>query len=163
MKVGGIQRETKSVISISLEDPDGGPLAPARPGQYLTLRLQPDIQARSLLRNYSLSGQPGAEIVPPPPISASIGAVKRHGHNVSVTVRISPNHATVTATASRRGCRRVLLRSAQTAPGTTVFTATLHPGRWTITVHIHAEPGYTARKPVTRTVQIPSSRHRPTE
>jgi ferredoxin-NADP reductase len=35
------------------------PLPAARPGQYLTLRIQPD-QARSVLRSYSLSGPPGA-------------------------------------------------------------------------------------------------------
>ena len=36
-------------------------LTPApRPGQYLTVRLQPDAQQRSLLRNYSLSGPPDA-------------------------------------------------------------------------------------------------------
>jgi MOSC domain-containing protein YiiM len=51
LKVTGIERESNSVISISLEDPDGGPLPPARPGQYVTLRLQPDKQARSVLRN----------------------------------------------------------------------------------------------------------------
>ena len=61
LKVAGIKRETNSVISISLEDPDGGPLPPARPGQYITLRLQPDKQERSVLRNYSLSGQPSAD------------------------------------------------------------------------------------------------------
>ena len=61
LKVTGIERESNSVISISLEDPDGGPLPPARPGQYVTLRLQPDKQERSVLRNYSLSGQPGAD------------------------------------------------------------------------------------------------------
>ena len=48
------------VISIRLEDPDGEPLPAARPGQYLTLRIQPDDQERSVLRNYSLSGPPGA-------------------------------------------------------------------------------------------------------
>ena len=61
LKATGIERESTSVISISLEDPDGGPLPRARPGQYLTLRLQPDKQDRSVLRNYSLSGQPGAD------------------------------------------------------------------------------------------------------
>jgi ferredoxin-NADP reductase/MOSC domain-containing protein YiiM/ferredoxin len=61
LKVTRIQRECSSVISITLEDPDGARLPPARPGQYLTVRLQPDEQARSLLRNYSLSGQPGAD------------------------------------------------------------------------------------------------------
>jgi ferredoxin-NADP reductase/MOSC domain-containing protein YiiM/ferredoxin len=61
LNVIGIERESDSVISISLADPDGGPLPAARPGQYLTVRLQPDKQARSVLRTYSLSGQPGAD------------------------------------------------------------------------------------------------------
>lgn len=61
LKVTGIDRESSSVVSIKLEDPDGEPLPPARPGQYLTVRLKPDKQDASVLRNYSLSGQPGAE------------------------------------------------------------------------------------------------------
>jgi ferredoxin-NADP reductase/MOSC domain-containing protein YiiM len=60
LTVTGMQRESDSVIDIRLEDPDGGPLPPARPGQYLTVRLQPDGQERSVLRNYSLSGPPDA-------------------------------------------------------------------------------------------------------
>jgi ferredoxin-NADP reductase len=48
------------VISIRFEDPVGAPLPAARPGQYLTLRIQPDEAARSVLRNYSLSGPPDA-------------------------------------------------------------------------------------------------------
>ncbi len=60
LKISGIERESDTVISISLEDPDGRPLPPARPGQYLTVRVQPDTHERSLLRNYSLSGPPGA-------------------------------------------------------------------------------------------------------
>ena len=58
LTVTGIERESDSVISIRLEDPDGDPLPAARPGQYLTLRLEPDGQERSVLRNYSLSGPP---------------------------------------------------------------------------------------------------------
>src|SRR5262249_3026088 len=49
-----------SVISIRFEDREGEPLPAARPGQYLTLRIQPDDAARPLLRNYSLSGPPDA-------------------------------------------------------------------------------------------------------
>ena len=60
LTVTAITRESESVISIRLEDPKGAPLPPARPGQYLTLRLQPDKQHRSVLRNYSLSGPPDA-------------------------------------------------------------------------------------------------------
>jgi len=48
------------VISIRLEDPVGAPLPSARPGQYLTLRVQPHRRGRSVLRNYSLSGPPEA-------------------------------------------------------------------------------------------------------
>jgi ferredoxin-NADP reductase/MOSC domain-containing protein YiiM len=60
LSVTGITREANSVISIRLEDPGGAQLPPARPGQYLTLRVQPDKQQRSVLRNYSLSGPPDA-------------------------------------------------------------------------------------------------------
>src|SRR5947208_1849397 len=60
LTVTGIERESDSVISIRLDDADGAPLPPARPGQYLTLRLQPDNKQRSVLRNYSLSGAPDA-------------------------------------------------------------------------------------------------------
>jgi ferredoxin-NADP reductase/MOSC domain-containing protein YiiM len=58
--VTAITRESESVISIRLDDPRGAPLPAARPGQYLTLRVQPDKQQRSVLRNYSLSGLPDA-------------------------------------------------------------------------------------------------------
>ncbi|MBV9942122.1 MAG: MOSC domain-containing protein, partial [Solirubrobacterales bacterium] len=60
LAVAAITRESDSVISIRLEDPNGELLPAARPGQYLTLRVQPDTHQRSLLRNYSLSGPPGA-------------------------------------------------------------------------------------------------------
>jgi ferredoxin-NADP reductase/MOSC domain-containing protein YiiM/ferredoxin len=61
LTVTAIERENDSVISIRLEDPDGAPLPPARPGQYLTLRLRPEKEQMSVLRNYSLSGPPGAD------------------------------------------------------------------------------------------------------
>jgi ferredoxin-NADP reductase/MOSC domain-containing protein YiiM/ferredoxin len=59
LTVTAITREADTVISIRLEDPDGAPLPAARPGQYLTVRVQPDARERPLLRNYSLSGRPG--------------------------------------------------------------------------------------------------------
>ena len=58
LAVAGIEQESSSVISIRLEDPDGGALPAALPGQYLTLRIQPGDERRSVLRNYSLSGPP---------------------------------------------------------------------------------------------------------
>jgi ferredoxin-NADP reductase/MOSC domain-containing protein YiiM/ferredoxin len=57
LTVTAIERESDSVISIRFDSPDGTPLPAARPGQYLTLRIQPDGEA-SLLRNYSLCGLP---------------------------------------------------------------------------------------------------------
>jgi ferredoxin-NADP reductase/MOSC domain-containing protein YiiM/ferredoxin len=61
LAVTAVARESDSVISICLEDPTGSPLPAARPGQYLTLRVQPDQRQRTVLRNYSLSGPPGAD------------------------------------------------------------------------------------------------------
>jgi ferredoxin-NADP reductase/MOSC domain-containing protein YiiM/ferredoxin len=58
LAVTAITGECDGVISIRLEDPGGAPLPAARPGQYLTLRVQRDADERSLLRNYSLSGPP---------------------------------------------------------------------------------------------------------
>ncbi len=60
LTVTAITRESDSAISIRLEAPDGDPLPAARPGQFLTLRVQPDEGQRALLRNYSLSGPPRA-------------------------------------------------------------------------------------------------------
>ena len=60
LTVTAIKPESDSVISIRLEDPDGAALPAARPGQYLTLRIQPDNGEKSVLRNYSLSGAPDA-------------------------------------------------------------------------------------------------------
>jgi ferredoxin-NADP reductase/MOSC domain-containing protein YiiM len=58
LTVAAIERESDDVISIRLEDPGGAALPAARPGQYLTVRIQPE--GRSVLRNYSMSGPPGA-------------------------------------------------------------------------------------------------------
>jgi ferredoxin-NADP reductase/MOSC domain-containing protein YiiM len=60
LAVDAIDRESDSVASIRLEDPEGTALPAALPGQYLTLRIKPDDGQRAVLRNYSLSGPPGA-------------------------------------------------------------------------------------------------------
>ncbi len=60
LNITAITPESDSVISIRVEDPEGAALSAARPVQYLTVRIQPDTQQRSLLRNYSLSGLPDA-------------------------------------------------------------------------------------------------------
>ena len=61
LAVSRIDRESDSVVSIHLADPQGASVPGALPGQYLTLRLQTEPGARPLLRNYSLSGRPGAD------------------------------------------------------------------------------------------------------
>lgn len=60
LEVTAVERESDDVISLRLEDPDRRPLPPPRAGQYLTVRLEPDRHERSVLRNYSMSGEPGA-------------------------------------------------------------------------------------------------------
>src|SRR4051794_2653791 len=60
LTVAGIERESDSVISVRLEDPGGAALPAAGPGQYLTVRIRPEDGQRSVLRNYSMSGPPGA-------------------------------------------------------------------------------------------------------
>lgn len=99
--------------------------------------------------------QPQTEVVPPPPITTTIGAVKRHGHRVSVMVRTAPYRATVTAFASRKGSPSIRLRRARRASGAAIFTANLRPGRWRLTFAFQRAPGYRAPKPVTRTIRIP--------
>jgi len=61
LAVTAIERESESVVSVYLADPQGAAVPPAQPGQFLTLRLNADDAAPPLLRSYSLSGTPGAE------------------------------------------------------------------------------------------------------
>jgi ferredoxin-NADP reductase/MOSC domain-containing protein YiiM len=60
LAVTAIERETDSVISVHLADPGGTAVPPARPGQFLTLRLPVTPGGQPLVRSYSLSGPPGA-------------------------------------------------------------------------------------------------------
>ncbi len=61
LRVAAIDRESESVISVRLVPAGGEPATPARPGQFLTVRLRPDPGAAPLLRTYSLSGVPNME------------------------------------------------------------------------------------------------------
>ena len=61
MRVAAIDRESSTVISVTLVPSDGEAAVPAQPGQFLTLRLRPDPAAAPLLRTYSLSGMPSAD------------------------------------------------------------------------------------------------------
>ena len=60
LAVTAVERESESVISVYLADPDGAAVPAALPGQFLTLRLDAVPGAKPLLRSYSLSGPPGA-------------------------------------------------------------------------------------------------------
>ncbi|MBR0874566.1 MOSC domain-containing protein [Bradyrhizobium tropiciagri] len=61
LAITAIEQESADVLSLSLRDPDGRPLPPALPGQYIVLRLRPAGDGPPLLRSYSLSGPPSAE------------------------------------------------------------------------------------------------------
>jgi ferredoxin-NADP reductase/MOSC domain-containing protein YiiM/ferredoxin len=56
LAVTAIHNESADVLSLTMQGPDGQPLPPALPGQYVVLRLQPDTGATPLFRSYSLSG-----------------------------------------------------------------------------------------------------------
>src|ERR1700733_8498146 len=60
LRVAKVDREAANVVSLSIEQTDGAPLPPALPGQFLVLRLRPTPNGPPLLRNYSMSGIPGA-------------------------------------------------------------------------------------------------------
>jgi ferredoxin-NADP reductase/MOSC domain-containing protein YiiM len=58
LRVTAVERESSTVSSFHLADPDGAHLPAAAPGQFVTVRL-PRNGTTSLLRSYSLSGAPG--------------------------------------------------------------------------------------------------------
>lgn len=61
LRVSQVQPESSNVISLSFEAQDGSALPAALPGQFLVLRLRVAPDAAPLLRNYSMSGVPGAK------------------------------------------------------------------------------------------------------
>jgi len=62
LRVARVDRESNSVISLSFEPLDASPLPAALPGQFLVLRLRIAPDVPPLLRNYSMSGTPGANV-----------------------------------------------------------------------------------------------------
>src|SRR4051794_37670721 len=60
LRVARVEREADDVTSLSLENPDGTRLPAALPGQFVVLRLRATADGPMLLRNYSMSGMPGA-------------------------------------------------------------------------------------------------------
>ena len=82
LTVTAVERETPSVISVHLADPDGTAVPPAQPGQFLTLRLPVTPDGQPLVRSYSLSGPPGA--------SSYRISVKREPHGAGQPVHPHP-------------------------------------------------------------------------
>jgi ferredoxin-NADP reductase/MOSC domain-containing protein YiiM len=60
LRVVAKQSESATVLSLELEADDGAPLPRARPGQFVTLKLEPGGDAAPMVRSYSLSGPPGS-------------------------------------------------------------------------------------------------------
>jgi ferredoxin-NADP reductase/MOSC domain-containing protein YiiM/ferredoxin len=61
LRVSRIERESASVVSLTLVPTDGRPLVAAQPGQFVILRMQPEHKSPVLLRNYSLSDLPSTD------------------------------------------------------------------------------------------------------
>jgi len=61
LRVARVDRESASVVSLSFEATDGSRLPAALPGQFLVLRLRIRPELPTILRNYSMSGAPGAD------------------------------------------------------------------------------------------------------
>jgi len=61
LAVTAIDQESVDVLSLTLQSPDGQPLATGLPGQYVVLRLQPTGGGAPLFRSYSLSGPLSSE------------------------------------------------------------------------------------------------------
>ncbi len=74
LRVSRKVRESGNVISLQLEPTDGQPVATALPGQFVVLRLGP-ASAPTLMRSYSLSGEPGA--------SSYRVSIKREAHGAA--------------------------------------------------------------------------------
>jgi ferredoxin-NADP reductase/MOSC domain-containing protein YiiM len=61
LTVKAIDRESADVLSLTLQCPDGEPLAIALPGQYVVLRLPRSSGGTAFFRSYSLSGAASTE------------------------------------------------------------------------------------------------------
>ncbi len=58
LRISRIEQESSSVISLTLVSGDERPLATALPGQFVVLRMQPQLDGPAVMRNYSLSDLP---------------------------------------------------------------------------------------------------------
>lgn len=61
VRVSAVNQESKAVFSLLLKSEDDKPLATARPGQFVVLRVRTEPEAPPLLRSYSLSDAPSTD------------------------------------------------------------------------------------------------------
>ena len=61
VRVSAVNQESKTVFSLFLTSGDGKPLAAARPGQFVVLRVRTELDSPPLLRSYSLSDAPSTD------------------------------------------------------------------------------------------------------
>jgi ferredoxin-NADP reductase/MOSC domain-containing protein YiiM/ferredoxin len=59
LRVAAKRSETSDVVSLELVSDDGEPLARARPGQFITVKLRSGEDSSPIVRSYSLSGSTG--------------------------------------------------------------------------------------------------------
>jgi ferredoxin-NADP reductase/MOSC domain-containing protein YiiM len=79
LRVSHIERESISVVSLTLVPADARPLVAALPGQFVVLRMRPQPEHPALLRNYSLSDLPAVDHYR---VSVKLeGAASRYLHN----------------------------------------------------------------------------------
>ena len=124
LAVTGINRESDSVVSVSLGDPDGSAVPSAQPGQFLTVRLHVSDNEQPLLRSYSLSGAPGASTYR---ISVKLEPHGTGSHFIHSRVRVGDDLEVAAPRGSfilRAGDTPVLLISA--GVGATPVMAMLH-------------------------------------
>jgi ferredoxin-NADP reductase/MOSC domain-containing protein YiiM len=80
-RIADVVRESASIASFVLEPVDGEPLPTFRPGQFLTIRVQPAGAPRALLRSFSLSAAPDARRYRLSIKREPDGVVSAHLHN----------------------------------------------------------------------------------
>ena len=163
MRVAGIDRESATVISVRLVPLDGEPAVPARPGQFLTVRLRPDPGAPPLLRTYSLSGLPNAESYRISVKREPHGAASQYLHTRLRVGDIIETGAPRGSFVLRPGDRPVVLISA--GVGATPLLAMLHgltsghsarPVWWLHGARNHAEHAF-AQETVGLLAQLPDA------
>jgi len=124
LRVTRIDQESRTVFSLTLSSIDGEPLATPLPGQFVVLRLRPDVAVPPLLRSYSLSSAPDADhyriSVKLEEHGAASGYLHSHMH-VGDCLEVTAPRGTFTLSANERP---VVLLSA--GVGVTPVLAMLH-------------------------------------